>query len=99
MQMAQKHSVTPHSVQDRFNNLASKVKSKLSREQRESGGGDKKQSEMEKLVEELVTLSEESDKKAEDQSKAKKEVVVSDKRQAIESKFVCTVKKVKDCNS
>ena len=42
------------------------------------------QSESDKLVEELITLRDESEKKGEDQSEAKREAVVNEKKQALE---------------
>ena len=56
----------------------------MSKELKESGGGDEEQSELERLVEELVTLRDESDKRADDQSEAKKEAMANEKKQAIE---------------
>ena len=41
-------------------------------------------SETEKLVEELIVLSEESEKRTEDQSEAKREAVANEKKQALE---------------
>ena len=80
----QSFCVLARSIRDRFNILAKKVKSTLSKELKESGGGDEEQSELERLVEELVTLGEESDKRADDQSEAKKETMANEKKQAIE---------------
>ena len=77
----QSFCVLARSIRNRFNILDKKVKSKLSKELKESGGGDEEQSE---LVEELVTLGEESDKRADDQSEAKKEAMANEKKQAIE---------------
>ena len=43
-------------MRDRYNILAKKVKTKLSKDEKESGGGESELSESEKLVEELVAL-------------------------------------------
>ena len=59
-------SVDQRSIRDRFNSLARKVKTKLTKEKRVSGGGEVLQSESDKLVEELITLRDESEKKSED---------------------------------
>ena len=64
--------------------MAGKVKAKLAKEERASGGGEVLQSESDKLVEELFTLRDESEKKGEDQSEAKREAVVNEKKQALE---------------
>ena len=64
--------------------MARKVKAKLAKEERASGGGEVLQSESDKLVEELITLGDESEKKSEDQSEAKREVVANEKKQALE---------------
>ena len=77
-------SVNQRSLRDRFNTLAKKVKAKLAKEERASGGGEVLQSESDKLVEELITLRDESEKKGEDQSEAKREAVVNEKKQALE---------------
>lgn len=79
-----KFTANQRSVRDRFNTLAKKVKSKLSKEERESGGGESELSESDKLVEELIILSEESEKRSEDQSEAKREAVANEKKQALE---------------
>ena len=77
-------SVNQRSLRDRFNTLARKVKAKLAKEERATGGGEVLQSESDKLVEELITLRDESEKKGEDQSEAKREAVVNEKKQALE---------------
>ena len=81
---AQRFSVTQRSVRDRYNILAKRVKTKLSKEERESGGGDSELSESEKLVEELITLSEEAEKRTEDQNETKREAMANEKKQALE---------------
>ena len=77
-------SVNQRSIRDRFNTLARKVKAKLAKEERASGGGEVLQSESDKLVEELITLGDESEKKSEDQREAKREVVANEKKKALE---------------
>ena len=84
---------------DRFNNLAKKLKAKMSKEVRESGGGDDGQTEVEKLLEGLE-VSEESERKCEEFSDAKKQAAENEKRMAIEMKdravetFWCNKKEV-----
>ena len=78
------NTVTARSVRDRFNVLAKKLRAKLSREEKESGGGDLVQSEVEKLLEELLELSDECDRRIDDQTEAKKEAAQSEKKQALE---------------
>ena len=60
--------------------MAKRVKAKLSKEERESGGGESDLSETERLVKELIVLSEESEKRNE----AKREAVANEKKQALE---------------
>ena len=79
-------SVNQRSLRDRFNTLARKVKAKLAKEKKASGGGEVLQSESDKLVEELIILRDESEKKGEDQSEAKREAVVNEKKQALEQR-------------
>ena len=81
---AQRFSVTQRFVRDRYNIIAKRAKTKLSKEERESGGGDSELSESEKLVEELIALSEEAEKRTEDQNEAKREAVANEKKQALE---------------
>lgn len=83
-QELQRFNVNQRSVRDRFNILAKKVKTKLLKEEKESGGGESDLSESEKLVEELIAMSDESDKRSEDQSDAKREAVAKEKKQALE---------------
>ena len=60
--------------------MAKRVKAKLSKEERESGGGESDLSETERLVKELIVLSEESEKR----NKAKREAMANEKKQALE---------------
>ena len=60
---AQGFNVNQRSVGDRFNILAKRVKAKLSKEERESGGGESDLSETKRLVEELIVLSDEQNVK------------------------------------
>ena len=64
--------------------MARKVKPKLATEERASGGGEVLQSEPDKLVEELITLRDESEKESEEQSEAKTKAVANEKKQALE---------------
>ena len=78
-------SVNSRSIRDRFNNISRKLKAKLSRESNESGGGDMEEpTELEMLLEELLQLNEESEKKSHDQTEAKKETLEKERKQAIE---------------
>ena len=81
---AQGFNVNQRSVRDRFNILAKRVKAKLSKDERESGGGESDLRETEKLVEELIVLSEESEKRNEYQSEAKRKAMANEKKQALE---------------
>jgi len=76
--------VSSRSIRDRFKTLSKKVKSKIARQQRESGGGEEELTEVEALVEELNEINEESEKKNEDQMEAKKKMIEAEKKQAIE---------------
>ena len=60
------------------------MKAKLATEERASGGGEVLQSEPDKLVEELITLRDESEKESEEQSEAKTKAVANEKKQALE---------------
>lgn len=60
--------------------MARKVKAKLATEERASGGGEVLQSEPDKLVEELITLRDESEKESEEQSEAKTKAVANEKK-------------------
>ena len=64
--------------------MARKVKAKLATEERASGGGEVLQSDADKLVEELITLRDESEKESEEQSEAKTKAVANEKKQALE---------------
>ena len=81
--LAENIQVTSRAARDRYQNLAGKLKAKMSRQEKESGGGDERQTEVEILVEELVPVEEEA-KRAEEQDGAKKEAAASEKKQAIE---------------
>ena len=81
---AQKFSVTQRSVRDRYNILVKRVKKNSPKKKEKSGGGDSELSESEKLVEELIALSEEAEKRTEDQNEAKREAVANEKKQALE---------------
>ena len=54
------------------------MKAKLATEERASGGGEVLQSDADKLVEELITLRDESEKESEEQSEAKTKAVVGE---------------------
>ncbi|XP_068756805.1 uncharacterized protein [Montipora capricornis] len=75
---------TPLTANNTDDEFPARVKAKPSKEERESGGGESDLSETEKLVEELIVLSEESEKRNEDQSEAKREDMANEKKQALE---------------
>lgn len=76
-------SMNSRAIRDRFNNISRKLKAKLSRESNESGRGDMEEpTELEMLLEELLQLNEESEKKSHDQTKAKKDAVEKEREQA-----------------
>ena len=77
-------NVTPRAIRDRYNNLAKKLMAKLAREVRESGGGDDGMSEVEKLLEDLMEVSEESERKCEELSDARKQAAENEKKLALE---------------
>jgi len=52
----------------------------LQKEERESGGGDKELTDVENLLEELLELSDEADKRADEQSEARKEAVENERK-------------------
>ena len=81
---AQGFNVNQRSVRDRFNILAKRVKAKLSKEERGSGGGESDLSETERFLEELIVLSEESEKRNETENEAKREAMANEKTQALE---------------
>ena len=55
--------------------MARKVKAKLAKEERAIDGGEVLQSESYKLVEELITLRDESEKKGEDQKRQREKLL------------------------
>ena len=72
-------------LRDRFNNISRKLKAKLSRELNESGGGKMEEpTTLEMLLEELLQLNKESEKKSHDQTDAKNEMVEKKRKQAID---------------
>ena len=78
-------TVNARAVRDRFNNISKKLKAKLAKEATESGGGEiEEQSELEMLLEQLIELNEESEKKSDEQGEAKKEAAEREKQQALE---------------
>ena len=81
--LAENIQVPSRAARDRYQNLSGKYKTKMAREERESGGGDEQQTELDILLEELVTLEEEA-KRAEEQDGSKKEAAANDKKQALE---------------
>ena len=52
----------------------------LQKEEMESGGGDKEVTDVENLLEELLELSDEADKRADDQSEARKEAAENERK-------------------
>lgn len=78
-------NVTARSVRDRYTVLSRKHKTKNSQEQRESGGGgDKEPTEIEHILEDLIEISDVTDKRCEEESEKKKELNEQEKNKAID---------------
>ncbi|KAL9976794.1 hypothetical protein ACROYT_G014128 [Oculina patagonica] len=76
--------VAARSVRDGYNILAKKWREKVSKEEKESGGGDEHQTELEALLEKLVELERGAEKAADTQEQAKKSAAEQDKKRANE---------------
>lgn len=70
-------------MRDRFSH-SKKLKAKLTKERKESGGDMAEGCEMEKLLEELIKLNDEAENKSEEQSESKRETAEKEKCQALE---------------
>ena len=64
--------------------MVKKWREKVSKQEKESGGGDEHQTELEALLEELVELEQESEKAADTQDQAKKTAAEQDEKKANE---------------
>ena len=76
--------ITSRSVRDRFGMLARKHKVKMANEENETGGGGEELTEKEILLEELIDICEETEKKVDEENEAKKKSNEREKAQAIE---------------
>ena len=63
-----------------FNMLNTVESELLQKEERESGGADKELTDVENLLEELLELSDEADKRANEQSEARKEAAENERK-------------------
>jgi len=55
-------TVTPKALRDRFKTLSDKLKVKLAKEKKASGGGETHQTEVEKLLEDLIEVKEQTER-------------------------------------
>ena len=76
--------VTARSVRDRFTLFSRRHKSKTSRELKGSGTSGEELTENEILIEDMIALSEESDKKAESEAENAKANANADRQKALE---------------
>ena len=72
------------SIRDRFRLLAKKHKAKMGKEERSTGGGDVDLSEVEILLEELIEIEDDTNQRAEEDHKAKKNNEDEDRAKALE---------------
>ena len=77
-------SVTGRGIRDRFTTIMRKWKSFENKEKNTSGIGGKKPSEFDVLIEELVALNEESERKSADAKEEKEKSIVDQQSKAIE---------------
>ena len=76
--------VNMKSVRDRFNLLAKKYKVKMGKQERATGGGGIEVIEAENLLEELIAIEEDTNERADEESRARQIVEDEDKTKAIE---------------
>ena len=76
--------VTSRAIRDRFTILVRKHKFKLAKEERASGIGGEELTEVEALLEELISINEETEKRVEDEDGERKKTVEKEKKQAME---------------
>lgn len=76
--------VNTKSVRDRFNLLTKKYKAKLGKEERSTGGGSVDVTEAEKLLEELIRIEEDTNERADEESKERQIVEDENKAKALE---------------
>lgn len=81
---AESLTVNARAVRDRYQVLAKKWREKVRRQENESGGGDEQLTEVEILVEELVEMENESEKKSEQVDDGHKKAVTEEKKRATE---------------
>jgi len=75
--------VTPRGVRDRFTLLSKKYKAKMSEEIKSTGIGGEEFTEFEMLMEELIALSEVSERKAEAETESSRKSANADRDKAI----------------
>lgn len=76
--------VTARGVRDRFTLLSRRYKSKTSRELKGSGSGGEELTEFDLLMEDMISLSDECDKKAESEAESAKANANADRQKALE---------------
>ena len=72
------------SIRDRFRLLAKKHKAKMGKEERSTGGGDVDLSDVEILLEKLIEIEDDTNQRAEEDQKAKKNNEDEDRAKALE---------------
>lgn len=77
-------ALTARGARDRFTLISRRHKAKTAKEIRSTGGGGEERSEFEVLVEDLIELNEESEKKAQDQTDTQKEKEKQEKEKALD---------------
>ena len=85
-QHAQGFEVTAHSVRDRFNTISRKHSIKTSKELKSTRGSGEEPSEHELLLEELMELNEDSERKISEQTQATKAGADAERRKAVETR-------------
>lgn len=78
--------VTGRSVRDRFGVISKKFKAKRAKELKATGLGGEEPTEYELLLEELIELSEECDKKSEEQTETLKAKINEEKQKALDTR-------------
>ena len=76
--------ITGQSIRDHFGMLARKHRVKMAKQENETGGRGEELTEKEKLLEELIEICEENEKRLEEENEVKKQSVRREKAQALE---------------
>ena len=76
--------ITGRSIRDHFGMLARKHRINMAKQEKETGGGGEELTEKEKLLEELMEICEETEKRVEEENEVKKQSVEREKAQALE---------------